>query len=247
MSEDSCLTKRLSAYIDLTEDERSFLAAIEEDSRDLRKGDRLPIGVRNSEVGVLDQGWAVAVNHRHRLERITQVYLPGNIVGLAELGGTFDGQVLRMQTDGRFCPFPSSQITRLVSHLPRLAALFLAISGLDQLTLRDRIAADRALEAPDRLVLFLLELRSRLALPNVGSGNRFRLPMTQVEIGRVIGASDITVNKALRTVVERGWIEHERPYIRLLDRPAMEEQVQFIDRFGRLGSGWFPPPGQNRQ
>ncbi len=243
MSDDSCLTKRLSAHIDLTENERSFLLSIEQDSRELRKGDRLPIGERGCEIGVLDKGWAVALNHRHRLERITQVYLPGDLVGLAELGGTFEGQILRMQTDGRFCPFPRSEITRLISDLPRLAALFLTISGLDQLTLRDRVAADRALEAPERLAFFLLELRARLALPNVGSGNRFRLPMTQVEIGLVIGASDITVNKALRSVIERGWIEHERPYVRLVDRPAMEERVQFIDRYGRVGSGWFPPAG----
>ncbi len=241
MAEDSCLTKRLSAFIDLTAAERAYLADIEEDSRHLEKGDPLPIAEAPGKVGVLDQGWAVAVTETARGERITHVFLPGEIVGLAEIGGTFRGQSLRMQTAGMVCPFARSEIGRALKDLPRLAALFLAISGIDQMTLRDRLAFASSLEAEDRLILLLLDLRARLALPNVGSGNRFRLPLTQVEIGRVIGASDITVNKAMQGLLRRGWLEHERPYHRLLDRDAMERKVHYVDRYAQIDTSWFPP------
>jgi len=241
MSEGSCLTKRLSAFIELTEAERTYIADIEEDSRPVKKGEALPIAEAPGQVGVLDAGWAVAVTETARGERITHVFLPGDIVGLAEIGGTFRGQTLRMQTDGTVCPFPRSEIGRAISDLPRLAALLLTISGIDQMTLRDRLAFASALSAEDRLILFLLDLRARLALPNVGSGNRFRLPLTQVEIGRVIGASDITVNKSMQTLVRRHWLEHDRPYHRLLNREAMEDQVGYVDRYARIDTSWFPP------
>ncbi len=242
MSEDSCLTKRLSAFIDLTRAERTYLADIEEDSRPVKKGEALPIAETPGKVGVLDEGWAVAVTRTLRGDRITHVFLPGDIVGLAEIGGTFQGQTLRMQTDGVVCPFARTEIGRAIRDLPRLAALLLTISGIDQMTLRDRLAFASSLSAEDRLILFLLDLRVRLALPNVGSGNRFRLPLTQAEIGRAIGASDITVNKSMQSLVRRDWLEHDRPYHRLLDRAAMEERVGFVDRYARIDMSWFPRP-----
>ncbi len=240
MSEDTCLTKRLCAFIELTDAERDYIRDIEEESHELSKGDVVPITEGAGKVGVLDSGWAVAVTQTPKGERITHVYLPGDIVGLAEIGGAFEGQRLRMQTDGKVCPFARTKIGRAISDLPRLAALLLAVSSIDQMNLRDRLAFCTTYSAEDRLILFLLDLRARLALPNVGSGNRFRLPLTQVEIGRAIGTSDITVNKALQDLLRRQWIEIERPYHRLLDRRAMELQVNYIDRFATIDTSWFP-------
>ena len=238
MDTSSCLGERLSAYLDLTDAERDFVATLELDKRSLSQRDALPAVDGENCIGVLDQGLAVAVSRCGGKARITRVYVPGDVIGLAELSSDFNGHEIRMQTDGAFCPFPRSEIGRLLRELPRLAALFLAIAGVEQMELRERLAAASTMSAEDRLTHFLLSMAVRLSVPGVGSGSRFHLPMTQGEIGQVIGSTDITVNRAMQALSRRGWIEVERPYIRLLARPQMENAVEFVNRHDTLDLTW---------
>lgn len=239
MDTDSCLVSRLSAYLDLTPAESDFVARMELDRHRVARGDTLPHVDGDACIGILDQGLAVSVSHCGGKARTTRVFVPGDVVGLAELGSDFAGQDIRMQTDGEFCPFPRARIGLLFRELPRLAALFLAIAGVEQVELRERLAAASTMSAEQRLIQFLLSIASRMAVPGVGSGSRVRLPMTQGEIGQVIGATDITVNRAMQSLVHRGWIEIDRPYIRLLARPEMEDDVAFVNRHDRVDLSWF--------
>ena len=242
MDTSSCLVSRLTAYLDLTGEERDFIADLEKDRRHLARGDALPQVNGDICIGVLDQGLAVAMSQCGGKTRITRVFVPGDVVGLAELGGNFVGQDVRMQTDGDFCPFPRARIGLLLRKMPRLAALLLAIGGIEQLELRERLAAASTMTAEHRLIHFLLSIASRLAMPGIGSGSRVRLPMTQGEMGQVIGATDITVNRTMQQLVRRGWIEVDRPYIRLLARSDMEDEVQFVNRYDDLDLSWFAAP-----
>ncbi|SES36402.1 cAMP-binding domain of CRP or a regulatory subunit of cAMP-dependent protein kinases [Tranquillimonas rosea] len=238
----TCLVRRLRRFIELNEAETHYIASIEEGRQDVRAGTLIADGTSDAQnpLHVLNGGWAVSWVPVGDRRQITRIYLPGEIIGLGELGAEQSGNRITMQTDGSLCPFPRARIGQAIAELPRLASLFLALAGVDQLTLRDRLVALAAWSAEDRFLHFLLDLRARLAVASVGSGNRFRVPFTQDEIGMAIGTTSVTVNKLCRTLRDRDWIEIDRPYYRLLAREEMERQVGFVNRYETLDTSWFP-------
>lgn len=238
----SCLVSRLSQFVSLTEDERNFLAEMEKNEIACRKG-RPIVGLGDVTEGimVLKSGWAVVkADNPDGRSQILRIYLPGEIIGLAELGSSHASHRIVMQTDGAICPFPRKGLAPLLNDHPRLAALLIAVGSLDQIALRYQASCLGSMDATQRLKFFLLQLRARLEVANVGLGNRFRVPLSQAEIGQAIGLTSIYVNKLLRSFMTSGEIEIERPYFRLLARKSWEAEVRFVNAFVDMDTSWFP-------
>ena len=242
MSTESCLVTRLGRYVELTGDERSFLARMEEPQR--KMGARQVIlnrGQRANGLYVLKQGWAIVRSRTVRgRSHILRIYLPGEVMGLGELGLSYAPNTISMHTEGVVCPFPREALPELMARMPRLSALLNALSSLDQIALRDQCTALGLMTAEDRLIQWLLQLRARLGVANEGIGERFRVPFSQAEIGEAVGMTPVYVNKLLRKLGEEGRIRVERPYVELLDREGLENQVGFSDIFTELDQTWFP-------
>ena len=242
MSAESCLVTRLERFIDLSQAEADYVARMEDTERSLSAGQTIiNAGDKSTGVFVLKYGWAIVRSQSVRgRSHILRIYLPGEVIGLGELGPSRAPHSIMMQTDGTVCPFPHSGLRELYSGLPRLAALMTSLSSQDQIALRDQCSALGLMTAEDRLIHFLLQLRARLNVANVGMGNRFHLPFSQAEISEAVGMTPVYVNKLLRKMISAGRIEIDRPYVRLLDREAMESQVGFKDRFDSVDQTWFP-------
>lgn len=241
-SYESCLVSRLSRFVALTEHECAFIAELEKDEHPRQKGRAVvSVGDPTDGIMVLKSGWAVVkYDTSDGRSQILRVYLPGEVMGLAEIGSSHANHRIVMQTDGIICPFPRKGLAPLFSDYPRLAALLLAVGSLDQIALRHHAGCLGAMDATDKLKFFLLQLRSRLVVANVGLGNRFQVPFSQVEIGQAVGLTSIYVNKLLRSFVNAGEIEIERPYVRLLARDKWEKDVEFVDAFVDMDTTWFP-------
>lgn len=92
-------------------------------------------------------------------------------MGLAKLGASHANHKIVMQTDGLICPFPRNGLGPLFTDHPRLAALLTSISSLDQITLRHHASCLGSMDAASKLKFWLLQLRSRLEVANVGFEN----------------------------------------------------------------------------
>lgn len=239
----SCLVSRLSRFVSLTDHECAFIAQMEKDERP-RKKNRPVVSVGDPVDGVmvLKSGWAVVkADSSDGRSQILRVYLPGEVMGLAEIGSSHASHRIVMQTDGMICPFPRKGLSPLFSDYPRLAALLISVSSLDQIALRHHASCLGSMDATGKLKFWLLQLRSRLEVANVGLGNRFQVPFSQVEIGQAVGLTSIYVNKLLRGFVANGEIEIDRPYIRILAREQWEKDCEFVDAFVDMDTSWFPP------
>jgi CRP-like cAMP-binding protein len=134
----SCLVSRLSRFVDLNDQEREFIAQVEKDEQHRSKG-RPVVGLGDQTDGimVLKSGWAVVVaDSAEGRSQILRIYLPAEIVGLAEIGLKHASHRIVMQTDGVVCPFPRKGLASLITDYPRLAALLIAVGNLDQIALR---------------------------------------------------------------------------------------------------------------
>ncbi|WP_262386604.1 Fumarate and nitrate reduction regulatory protein [Roseobacter fucihabitans] len=239
----SCLISRLSRFVTLTDAECAFIADLEKDEQKRKKGRPVvSVGEATDGIMVLKSGWAVVkADSSDGRSQILRVYLPGEVMGLAELGTSHAHHRIVMQTDGMVCPFPRKGLAPLFIDFPRLAALLTSVGSLDQIALRHHAGVLGSLDAAGKLKSWLLQLRSRLEVANVGLGNRFQVPFSQVEIGQAVGLTSIYVNKLLRRFVENGEMEIDRPYVRLLKRDEWEKECEYVDAFVNMDTSWFPP------
>ncbi|MEM7670954.1 MAG: cyclic nucleotide-binding domain-containing protein, partial [Pseudomonadota bacterium] len=92
MSEEyeSCLISRLSRFVSLTDHECEFIANMEKDEHPRKKGRPVvSVGDRTEGIMVLKTGWAVVkADSSDGRSQILRVYLPGEVMGLAEIGSS---------------------------------------------------------------------------------------------------------------------------------------------------------------
>lgn len=238
----SCFASRLGRYMELSEDEAKFIARMEESERKVARGEVIvEAETPLRELFVLKEGWAIAATPRRSGRSQTlRIYLPGEVVGLPSLGVKRAPHEVRMVTDGVICPFPKDHMTAIYSRSPRLGALFTAISGIDQIALKDQIAIMGGGDARQRMAHFLLDTHERLLITNPSLGRRFRMPLRQVDIAEVLGLTKVYVNRLLRAFTEDGLIEIERPYVRILAPDEMRRITDYRNRYADLDNSWFP-------
>ena len=228
--------------MNLSDDEAMFVARMEENERPVRRRDVImEADSAVSELFVLKEGWAIAATPRRNGRGQTlKVYLPGEVIGLPALGVARAPHDVRMVTDGVVCPFPKDHMTSVYGRSPRLAALFTALSGIDQIALKDQIAIMGGGDARQRMAHFLLDTHERLLITNPSLGKRFRMPLRQVDIAEVLGLTKVYVNRLLRAFTEDGLIEIERPYIRILAPDEMRRITDYKNRYSDFDNSWFP-------
>lgn len=238
----SSLVRSLSRHIDLSLREHSFLERMGTGPQIVPKGHVLiRAGHAVDALHILDDGWATASGtapsgrpHSFRL------YLPGEVIGFAEIASRTTRHNVRMHTRGAVGRIPRERLAELYRDHPRLAALFTALASMNEGVLRDHAVALARMDGEQRLKTFLLQLRARLHVESVGTGDRVRVPFSQAEIGDMTGMTPIYVNRLLRGWITAGDLSVERPYFHLRARARWETETGFKDPFGPVDTSWFP-------
>jgi CRP-like cAMP-binding protein len=93
-------------------------------------------------------------------------------------------------------------------------------------------AADEAIQdvvffdVPGRVARRLLDLATRHGSADGSNGMRIDVPITQEEIAQMVGASRESVNKALATFIERGWVSLEDRMYTVRDPEALRSRLR---------------------
>ena len=242
MTVQSALEDRLGRFVRLEPCERTLLHSLKRSNVERRKGARLVnIGDATDKVWVLQSGWAVLKSHsKQHGSQILRTYLPGDFIGLAEFGTKRASHQIVMLTDGIVSEISRKRFHLKIAEYPRLASLLSALGSLNLTAFHYQVACLNTMSAEDTLKFLLLQVCSRSRAGQFGLGDRFELPMTQVEIGQVLGLTSIYVNKLLRRFKDEGQLEIERPYYRLLKRQAWEVETSFVDAYADIDTSWFP-------
>ncbi|WP_424972765.1 Crp/Fnr family transcriptional regulator [Dinoroseobacter sp. S76] len=239
---DSCLATRLSRYVALTQDEAKFVARMERDARPMtRRQSIFEIGDVTNELHVIKYGWALVYGQPVRGRRpIIHIYLPGDVMGMAELSQPHAKHATVMRTDGMVCPFPRAALVRMYEEVPRLAALIMALNSLEHHGLRQRFAASTSLTAEARLLQFLVSLKNRLDAAQTLATSRFYMPLTQSEIGDHLGLTSIYVNRVLKRLSDRGVLTLRDKHVQLLDMQNVAQDVDLQNEWREIDQSWFP-------
>ncbi|WP_157070103.1 Crp/Fnr family transcriptional regulator [Aureimonas frigidaquae] len=238
----SCLVAKLSHYLDLTREESRFLATME--GRTERYPRRRPIIAGNAEfsdIYVVRQGWLYA--HTTDLEGdqiVTELFHPGDVVGVSQLGCAQSTLVYTAATDVELCPFPKAGLREAFANYPRIAALFFTFVSLERVSMMDRLRAASSMNARDRVALFLMQCRARQRIAGALEGGAFVNPLSQELIGDVVGLSVVSVNRALRLLEEQGHLRRDGRVMELLNPERLGYEIDFVDRMYQIDASWFP-------
>ncbi|MEY1556720.1 Crp/Fnr family transcriptional regulator [Yoonia sp. R2331] len=237
----SAFLLRLERHAELSCDERYVFEQLERDAISRKKRSAVFDPARaDARIAIIKSGWAVSrATSAAGQSTITQIYMPGDIVGLADLGFPMPPHDVQMQTDGAVCLIDRRTLSRMGHDHPRLLALLLSMSSLEEVALRDRLHAITRLSAEDRLIHFILSMKSRTAQLTDQPSDRFPLHMSQKDIGDTLGLTDIYVNRLMRKLSSTGQIDVARPYIRITDRAGWAKRVGYKDRYANLDTSWI--------
>lgn len=233
MTEISCIVDRFTCFTALNAEEIELLHQLEQDRKTFPAGTVLcAAGSIATHFFTLVEGWAGIVrNFADGRRQVLDLYLPGQIMRLRELGAEQAQSDLVAFTDIVACPFPRAKIDQLLAH-PRLAAALMLTLTAEQALLTERITNVARRPALQRMAHFLLELRFRLSA-DTGS---FELPLTQELIGDLLGLSSVHVSRTLSRLRELKLAEINERSVDLLNLPALETLSGFSTDYLRRPS-----------
>jgi CRP-like cAMP-binding protein len=216
------------------------------DADDVKALEHLPIAVREFPVHsavvregerptqccLLMDGFACRAKTTDAGKRqILSIHIPGDIPDLQSLHlhvMDHDLVTLARSTVG----FISHDALRtLTRERPRVAEALWRETLIDAAVFREWIVNVGRRSAVVRLAHFLAEIASRLQALGLAEGDRFELPMTQLDIADALGLTPVHVNRVVQELRRAGLLELHKHSVFLPDLPRLKEHGDFDDLY----------------
>ncbi len=204
----SPLTKKLSAFVALSEKELAVLQRLHQRRKAFVAGrDLVHQGQSQQAAYILASGWACSYKLQPDGSRqIVDFQIPGDFLGLRS--------VLLHASDHSIEPIVNIQAAEVLvddlldafAQTPRLATAILWALSRDEAMVVEHLVGLGRRDANERMAHFLLELGARLALVGMGSREGYFCPLTQYHLADALGLSAVHVNRVLRKLREDGLV-----------------------------------------
>ncbi|MEQ8558491.1 MAG: Crp/Fnr family transcriptional regulator [Henriciella sp.] len=239
---ESCLAEKLRALAPINQTQAALLAALEEERYELASGDELfTSGSPTRELFVLKKGWLVSESYSTRGQRsIVRVHHPGDIVGASQIPYATTPYRAIARSEALVCPFPRQNLITLFERSPRLSAMLLSIAMLESAEQEDRASVFRRNSAVAKLALFAQQTFGRLKLMNGLLHDRFHCPLTQSDIGDVVGMTSVHVSRTFSRLEQDGALKRHGSFIQIIDKEKLSAHSGYIDRYEHLDLSWLP-------
>jgi CRP-like cAMP-binding protein len=238
--ENSPLTRKLSAFVALSEGELAVLARLHQRRRSFVAGrDLVHQGQSKQAAYILSAGWVCSYKiQRDGTRQIVDFQIPGDFLGLRS--------VLLRTSDHSFEPIVDIQAAEVLTgdllealaQTPRLAAAILWAASRDEAMVVEHLVGIGRRDADARMAHFLLELGSRLALVGMGGKEGYGCPLTQYHLADALGLSAVHVNRVLRKLRESGLVTFQDGLVTFGDIDRLVDLAEFdpayLDQTGPL-------------
>ncbi|MGE4241937.1 Crp/Fnr family transcriptional regulator [Ramlibacter sp.] len=158
---------------------------------------------------------------------LMDVHLPGDFVDLHAYALKKLDHDVGALTAAKVAIFPHRELARIQSTFPNLTRQLWFLTLLDAAMHRQWIFRLASLDAIERIAHFLCEINTRLMAIGLSDGNRFVLPMTQVDLGEVCSLTNVHVSRVLRQLRERELCLVRASQVEILDLRRLAQLGQF--------------------
>lgn len=227
--QESCILRHFNHYCNLSEDDKALLRELEQSPTAVSAGGVLwHEGEEANEFCTISQGWGYSYRNLDDGSRqILEIYLPGDIIGLREFAFSQRLASVAMIDDGVICYFPHRRLLEIFRSSTTLTAVFFAIASRQQALLTERLINLARRTAQQKLAHFLYEMYQRLGQTGSVENGRFRLPLSQEELGDTLGLSSVHISRTFSFFREKGLVLRERHRITLPDPEALAKVAEF--------------------
>ena len=228
MSE-SPLFQRLSTLADLDAEDRSRIAELCKDTREIpRKSHVAKEGDRPEYVHVMISGWGARYKAlRDGSRQIVDFVIPGDFCDLhVALLREMDHGIVAL-TPCRVARINQEQVAKLTSENSRIVRAMWWSTLVDQGILREWVLNVGRRDAYERVGHLLCEMHFRMKRVGLVEDDRLSLPVTQDELADATGLTAVHVNRTLQRLRSEKLVEIGSGMLTLLDASALREAAGF--------------------
>jgi CRP-like cAMP-binding protein len=204
----SPLTRKLSAFVALSDADLATLARFDRRKRTFQPGHELiHEGQSKASAFILSEGWACSYKLQPNGDRqIVDFQVPGDFLGLRSILFRTADHSIEALTRIEATEVLASDILDAFGQAPRLAAAVLWAASRDEAMVVEHLVNIGRRTAEERMAHLLLELGARLLLVGTGDRRGFECPLTQYHLADSLGLSAVHVNRVLRHLREEGMV-----------------------------------------
>jgi CRP/FNR family transcriptional regulator, anaerobic regulatory protein len=232
---------RFSALADLTDRERAALRGLAEPPAYYPRGSVIRAEGQQPHLYLLHTGWAASsATFADGKRQFFKVHLPGDVMGAPSLPLQSAAETLTVLTDATVSRMSLGALGHLFADHPRVGALFFLAANEERVILMDRLIAIGRRAAVPRLAALLLHLDERLSLIDGDRPNILELPLTQEQIGDLIGLTPVHVNRVFRRLEAQGVIERQGRTVVIPSHEALSQVAAIPRRSVARNPAWLP-------
>ena len=236
----SPLTRKLSAYVALSDTDLLTLARLHRRRRSFQPGHELVHeGQAKASAFILCEGWVCS----YKLlpdggRQIVDVQIPGDFLGLRSMLFRASDHSIEAVTRIEATEVLAPDILEAFGEAPRLATAVLWAASRDEAMVVEHLVNLGRRSAEERMAHFLLELGARLALVGASDRTGFDCPLTQYHLADTLGLSAVHVNRVLRQLREEGLVTFRNGRVDFVDFDRLKTVAGFdtgyLDQDGPL-------------
>ena len=220
----TCALGRFCLPLGLSPLESDTLDTLVTDRIRLKKGEPLyrQGGPLNAIYGVRFGSIKTEITLSDGREQVTGFFLPGEILGLGDIGDEKHLVNSVALEDSEVCPINMAELENMSRQIPALHHQFHRILSKEISQSQQHMLALGSMRAEERLANFLLNMSDRLAARGY-SPHEFILRMSREDIGSYLGMKIETVSRLLSRFSESGLIQIKLRHVKLVDMSALSQ------------------------
>jgi CRP-like cAMP-binding protein len=230
------LVRNLELHVELDQDDRDAILALPHRVRALdastylvREGD-LP-----DHCGVLGSGYAYRQKHTGDGQRqILALHIPGEAVDMQHLYLDVADHSVQMLTRGDVAFVARKDLRDLARARPMVGHAIMLNILVEASIFREWVLNVGRRDARSRLAHVLCEFAVRMQRQGLADGGGFELPITQEQLGDVLGLTTVHVARTLKTLETQGLISRNRRAISFPNWERLRDVGDFNQRYLHL-------------
>jgi len=204
----SALARKLASRTPLSPAELDILDALHDDVRSIAANrDIITEGYKYDALSVLRAGVAI----RYRVLRdgrrqILNIVLPGDFIGFPACFFDTALHSITALSEAVVASIHFPRLFQLFGQYPRIGAAIFWLLSCEAAMYAERVIGIGQRSAVERLAHLLLELLTRLQVIGLADDCSFRLPLTQEQIGDLLGLTGVHVSRTFRQLRDDGLV-----------------------------------------
>jgi len=183
---------------------------------------------------VVHRGWGCLYSNILEGDRqILDFPLNGDLLLLSRTENGMDETLISL-TELMVWQAPVRSVMARAINVPRLLSLVISASIRHKSILVQHLNSVGRRKALPRVAHLLLELGKRLEMVGAANKEGFRCPLTQYDLADALGLTAIHVNRMLRELREREFIDFRQKTVRFLDKAGLERLAGFEADYLRI-------------